>query len=140
MNRFNYCMTSLFSLALLFSHLSCGNIGGLGQDNDGAESNQLQSEQDCLIACLDKDGEREIRACQSFCSTKDRREADRERDDECTQGEKVSREDTWYICKDGAWYTYDKEKDEDERCEPGDEIEKDDVTYLCDEERKWQEA
>ena len=140
MNRLKYCMRSLFSLALLFSLLSCGSMGGLGQDSEGAESNQLQSEQDCLNTCLGEEGEREIRACQSSCSTKDRREADRERDDECTQGEKVSREDTWYICKDGAWYAYDKEKDEDERCEPGDEIEKDDVTYLCDEERKWQEA
>ena len=115
-------------------------MGGLGQNNDGAESNQLQSEEDCQDACLDKDDGREIRACQSSCSSKDRQEADRERDDECTQGEKVSREETWYICKDGAWYAYDKEKDEDERCEPGDEVEKDGVTYLCDEERKWQEA
>ena len=138
MNRLKYCMAIFFALTMVFSLLSCGNIGGLDQDNDGAESNQLQSEEDCLNACPDKDGEREIRACQSSCSSKDRQEADRERDDECTQGDKVSREDTWYICKDGAWYAYDKEKDEDERCEPGDEVEKDGVTYLCDEERKWQ--
>ena len=45
-----------------------------------------------------------------------------------------------YICKDGAWYAYDKEKGEDEKCEPGEEVEKDGVTYLCDEEAKWQEA
>jgi len=115
-------------------------MGGLGQDSEGAESNQLQSEQDCLNTCLDKDAEREIRACQSSCSSQDRDEADRERGDECDDGDKVSREDTWYICKDDAWYAYDGEKDDDKKCESGEQAEKDGVTYVCADDGNWQEA
>ena len=140
MNRLKYSMTSLFSFALIFFLLSCGSIGGLGQDSEGAESNQLQSEEDCLAACREKDDEREIRSCQSSCSSKDREEVDRERGDECDDEEKVSREDTWYICKDGAWYAYDGERDEDKKCESDEVVEKDGVTYVCDDEGKWQGA
>ena len=138
MNRLKYSMSSLFSFALLFSLLSCGSMGGLDRDSDGAESNQLQSEEDCQAACREKDDDREIRACQASCSSQERDETDRERGEECEDGEKASREETWYICKDGSWYAYDGEKDEAKKCESGEQAEKDGMTYICDHDGKWQ--